>query len=66
MVDDYMLDKVLNKFKETIGIKNFDGTKILIKTDNKLPDDITLKEVVILVICVIRNGDELYPQLSLK
>ena len=43
MVDDYMLDKVLNKIKEIIGIKNFDDTKILMDADDKLPDDITLK-----------------------
>ena len=34
MVDDYMLDKVLSKIKEIIGIKNFDDTKILM--DDKL------------------------------
>ena len=28
---------------------------ILIVTDNKLPDDITLKNVVILITCVIQN-----------
>ena len=34
MVDDYMLDKVLSKIKEIIGIKNFVDTKILM--DDKL------------------------------
>ena len=34
MVDDYMLDKVLSKIKEIIGIKNFDDIKILM--DDKL------------------------------
>ena len=28
---------------------------ILIVTDNKLPDDVTLKNVVILITCVIQN-----------
>ena len=38
-----MLDKVLSKIKEIIGIKNFDDIKILMDADDKLPDDITLK-----------------------
>ena len=29
MVNDYMLDKVLDKIKETIDISKFDATKIL-------------------------------------
>ena len=42
MVDDYIIDKVLDKIKEIIRIEKFDDTKILIDTDDKLPDDITL------------------------
>ena len=38
MIDDFVPDKVLGKIKEIIGIE-----KILIDTDDKLPDDITLK-----------------------
>ena len=38
MVNDYLLDKVLVKIKETIGIEKFWCTKILIDTDDKLPD----------------------------
>ena len=41
MVDDNNLDNVLDKMKNIILIKKFDDTKILIETDNKLPDDIT-------------------------
>ena len=66
MVDDYMLDKVLDKVKEIIGIAQFDYTKILIDMDNKLPDDITLKNVVILMTCVIQDGGKLYPQMFLE
>ena len=40
MVDDYMLDKVFGKIE---GI--FDDTNILIDTDDKLSDDITLKMI---------------------
>ena len=29
-----------------IGTEKFDDTKILIETDGKLPDDVTLKNVV--------------------
>ena len=42
MVDDYVLNKVLEKIEEVIRT----DTKILIDTNNKLPDDITLKNVV--------------------
>ena len=34
--------------------------------DDKLPDDITLKNVVILMACVIKDGDKFYPQLFLE
>ena len=36
MLDDYKLDKVLDKVKETIVILKFDETKVLIDTVNKL------------------------------
>ena len=47
-----MLDKVLNKIKEIIGIEKFDDTKNLIGTDDELQDDIALKNAVISMICV--------------
>ena len=43
MVDDYVLDKILEKIKEIIGIEKLD----------KLPDDITFKNIAILVSCII-------------
>ena len=46
MVNDYMLNKILEKIKETIDIVKFHNTKILIDTDDKLPDYTTLKNVV--------------------
>ena len=49
MVDGNILDKVLDKNKNIIGIEKFDDTKILIDTDSKLPDDITIKNFVILI-----------------
>ena len=66
IVDDYMLDKILDKIKETIDIEKFDDTKILIDTDDQLPDDITFKNVVILMTCVIKDDGKFYPQLFLE
>ena len=48
-----MRDKVLDKIKQIIGIEKFDNSKILIDTDDKLPDDITFKNVVMLMACVV-------------
>ena len=48
LVDDFMLDKVLHKIKE-MGIEKFVDTKILIDTDNTLPDDITLKNIMFIM-----------------
>ena len=62
MVNDYMLDKVLGKFKETISIVKFDDTKILIDTDDKLPDYVTLKNVI-LITCIMKDNGKFYPQL---
>ena len=60
MVDDYTLYKVLDKFK-ILSIEKFDDTLTLIDTDDKLPDDIILKDAVILMTCVIKYGDKFYP-----
>ena len=38
----------------------------MIDTDDKLPDDITLKEVVILITCVIKDGNKFDLQLFLE
>ena len=54
MVDDYMLDNVLVKITEIIGIEKFDDTMILIDTEYKLLHEITLKNVVILMTCVTK------------
>ena len=43
MIDDYVLNKVLNKIKEIIGIEKSDETKVLVSTDDKLSDNITFK-----------------------
>ena len=61
-----MLNKVLDKIKEIIGIKQFDNTKLFIDTDDKLQDDITLKNVVILMTCVAKDDDKFYQYLFLE
>ena len=43
MIDDYVLNKVLNKIKEIIGIEKSDETKVLVSTDDKLSDNITFE-----------------------
>ena len=42
-----ILEKVLDKIKEIIGID--DDTKFLIDTNDKLPDGVTLNNVAILI-----------------
>ena len=70
MVDDYMLDIVLHNIKkliETLKHWNiFDKTKILIDTDKKLPDDITLRNVAILATYVVKDDGKFYPQIFLE
>ena len=62
-----MLDKVLDKIKETIGIIKFDVTKILIDTDEKLPEYITLSNVVMLMTWgVVEDDNKFYPQIFLE
>ena len=48
-----MLDKVLNKIKIIIGIEKLYNAKI--ETDEKLPDDVALKNVVILVASLLKT-----------
>ena len=66
MLSKYILNKVLDKVKMIIGIEKFDDTKILIETDDKLPDDITLKNAVILVTSVIKDKGKFYQQIFLE
>ena len=61
MVDDYTIDKLSDKIKR-IDNENLDDTRILIDTDDELPND-TLKSSMTLMTCVIKDGDKFYPQL---
>ena len=68
IADDYTLDKVLDKFKK-INIEKLDDIRILIDTDDKWPNDITLKNVILmmcLMICIIKDGDKFCAQLFSK
>ena len=49
MIHDYILHKVLDRIKEIISTEKLDDTKLLIDTNDKLPDDITLINVMILM-----------------
>ena len=40
-----------------MDIKKFNEIKFLIDTDDKLSYDITLKNVMILITCIIKDGD---------
>ena len=60
IVDHYMPDKLLDKIKDTIGNKKFDDTKILIETDHNFLDNIIMKNVVILITCVMKDLDKFY------
>ena len=51
-----MLDKALGRIKKVIVIKKNDNYNILIDTNDELPDNITLKNVMIFMTCVIKDG----------
>lgn len=67
-----LLNKVLDKIKESIRIydEKYDDTKILIDTDHKFSgkemSDVTLKNLVVLIPCIIKNGYKFYQQKLLK
>ena len=58
-----MPDRVLDQFKNIISIEKLDDTKILIDTDDKMPSNITLKNAVILMACVMKDDGKFYPQI---
>ena len=57
---------MLEKVKEIIGIEQFGDTKISIHTNNKLLDDISFKNVVILMTCIIKVYSKFYLQMFLE
>lgn len=65
MADDYTLDEILDKIKR-IGIEKLGNIKSLIGTNDKLPDGNIFKNELVVMKCVIKDGDELYPQLLIE
>ena len=59
-------DKVLDQAKMKIDIEKFDDTKILIETFHKFSDDISSKDFVVLIACVIINGNKFDPPIFLE
>ena len=53
----------MDKIKEITGIEKFNDAKILIDTDDKLPDNITLENVIMWTTFVIKDGDEFHREL---
>ena len=55
------------KYSTTLNIEKF-GTKILIDTNDKMPDDITLniKNVVILMTCAVKDDSKFYQEIFLE
>ena len=66
MTDDYMLINVLEKIQEMKRIEINDESNILVGTDGKLPDDISLKNIMISMASVIKDIKDFYPQLFLE
>ena len=58
-------DKVLDRIKEIIGTEKCDDTKT-VDTDDKFPDDVIVKNVVILMKCVVKDDGKFHPQLSFE
>ena len=66
MIDNYMLDGALGKIKMIIDNEKFDNAKILIETDDKLAGEVALKNVVILILFIIKDRDKFYSYLFLE
>ena len=64
MVVYNILDKVLDKTKETIDIEKYYETKILISKDDKL--EIFLKNAVMLTTSIIKDDNKPYPEMFLQ
>ena len=65
IIDDNIFDTILEKIKEIKDIEKFDDA-ILIDANDKLPNNISLKYVVMLMTCAIKKDDKFYPQIFLE
>ena len=55
MVEDYIQHRALSRIKVIVSTLEFDNTEILVDTDDKLPDNIMHKNVLILMTCIIKD-----------
>ena len=62
LITDYMRDGRLGKTAMITSFQKFDF-KILIDTDNKLVDAVTLKNALTLIVGIIKDGHKFYPHL---
>ena len=60
---DNMLNRVWDKIKMMIGIDKFNNSKILIYTEKKLAYQVTLKNIMISISCVVKVDDKFYPKI---
>ena len=60
-VNDSVLNEVLDKTKKIVGIEEVNNTKTLIDVDDLSTNDIALKEVVMLIIWIIKDDYKHYP-----
>ena len=61
-----MLNEILDKINIVIAIEAFDNTNISIDTNDKLPDHISLKDLIILTTCNIKGNDKYCSQLFVR
>lgn len=64
--DDYVLNIELDRIKEIIDTEEFDNTQILIRRDDVLPGDITLKNAVVLMVSIIKDDGKFCPPPAFK
>ena len=57
----FLLDMLTVSWRKINNVEKSDDTKILIDTDDTLPDDITFKNFVMLMACVIKDEVDFYP-----
>ena len=60
MIDYYILGGVLDQIKMIIVIEKLDDTEILIDSDNRFTDEVSLKNVMILISFVIKDADKFF------
>ena len=65
MLNVIMVDKLLDYIKKIKDIEKLYDYKILINTSNKLHNVITEKNVVMLILCIIKDDNKFYSQIFL-